>query len=229
MPKKGMRKDGFVRDRDPSKRHICDAVATIRISGAYYLLENNFVRFTIHPYSTKGRRNGVKLLIYDHRPTVVAAAEKAAPLPGDRYRIESLQGAALRRELEKVRTVAQVVNDTPAKVEVMERRRGSDFSYYVNLFHAQGAKPTALFSESLYPGKFFEVENGSLWSWGTKKSPKNSRDQVTLVALTNEERRAVIKNVPNRHSHAIVGITIRTERRGETFGGDEMVISGNAP
>lgn len=222
MSKKMMRKDGFVQYRDPFKRHICDAVATVSISGVHYSLGKEFVRFAIHPYSIKGRRNVVKLFIYDHRPTVVAAAKKTPSLPGDRYRIDSLQGAALRREIEKARTVTQMVNATPAKVVVMERRHGSDFSYYVNLFHAEGAKPTSLFSESLYPGKFFEIEDNSLWSWGTKKSPKNSRDKVTLVALTNEDRRSVIKNVPNRHSHAIVGITIRTERRGErgdTFGG----------
>ena len=222
-----MQKNGR-RARDKDRTLVCTAVAKVNISAASYSHGKDFVRFAIQPYSIRGRKNVSKLFIYDHRPTVVSAAKKS-PIPeGDRYRIESLQGAALRRELEKVRTVAQVVNATPARVIVMERRRGRDFLCYVNLFHAEGSKPTALLSESVYPGKFFTIEDNSLWSWGAKNC-KNSRNKVALVALTNEKRRSVISNFPNKNSRAIVGITIRTERKGEAFGDDEMIVEGSAP
>lgn len=168
------------------KKNVVQVVANVRISGASPLVgDKDFVRFAIQ--STGGGVSvGRKLFVFDHRPATLQAAKAINP--------ESSWED--RRKLEEA--LAEVVRQ-PAKAVVMEKTDGDKTFHYVNLYPANGQKPTALFSETSYTGKhnagFSVKDDNALWSWTSESSSRTGRHwEMTLVALTDETHKVIVES-----------------------------------
>ncbi|RMD64101.1 hypothetical protein D6833_04835 [Candidatus Parcubacteria bacterium] len=122
--------------------------------------------------------------MFDHRPATLQAAKAINPEASweDRRKAEEVLTEAVRQ---------------PAKVVVMEKTDGEKTFYYVNLYPANGQKPTALFSETSYTGKHnagFEIkEDNALWSWTSESSSRTGRHwEMMLVSLTDDDHKVIV-------------------------------------
>ena len=177
------------------KRKVVEAVANVWLSAASLLVgDRDFVRFEIQ--STGGGVNvGRKLLVFDRRLDTLQAAKAINPDASreDRRKAEDALAEAVRQ---------------PAQVVVMEKTDGDKTFHYVNLYPANGHKPTALFSETPYTGKHnagFEIKkNNGLWSWTSKSSSRTGAHwEMVLVALTDETHKVIVKS----YGYANIGHT----------------------
>lgn len=177
------------------KRKVVEAVASVRIGVANPLVgDKDFVRFAIQS-SGGGVSVGRKLFVFDHRSATLQAAKAINP---------ELSWED-RREAEN--TLAEIVQQ-PAKVVVMEKTDGDKTFHYVNLYPANGQKPTGLFSETSYTGKHnagFKVkENNALWGWASQSSSRTGAHwEMVLVALTDETHKVIVES----YGYANIGHT----------------------
>lgn len=168
-----------------------------------------FVRFTVQ--STGGGSNaGRKLFIFDHRPETLEAAENIFPE-------EIFPGKKPGNDLERNALAKAIAR--PARVFVMEKTNSS--GYYINLYPANGKKPTALLSMTYYTGTnksgLAVQKNNSYWNWRSKSfSHPGILWEKILVALTDEEHKISIyryeytdANHLNLSNFMVIGIEIQ--------------------
>lgn len=177
------------------KVKVVEAVANVRIGVASSLVgDKNFVRFAIQ--STGGGVNvGRKLFVFDHRPATLQAAKAINPEASweDRCKAEKALAEAVQQ---------------PAKVVVMEKTDGNKTFHYINLYSANGQKPTALLAEVSFIGKHnagFDIrEDNSLWSWTSESSSRTgAHRELVMVALTDETHRVIVDS----YGYANIGHT----------------------
>lgn len=168
------------------KKRVVEVVANIQISTSSFGMlvgDRDFVRFAIQ--STGGGVSvGRKLFVFDHRTATLQAAKAINPEASweDRSKSQEVLAEAVRQ---------------PAKVVVMEKTDGDKVFHYVNLYSANGQKPTALFSKTSYTGKHnagFEVkEDNGLWSWTSESSSRTgAHREMVLVTLTDEAHKVIV-------------------------------------
>lgn len=178
------------------KKKLVEAVANVQIPAASPLVgDKDFVQFAVQ--STRGGVSvGRKLFVFDHRPATLQAAKAITAT------LQAAKAINLDASWEDLRKAEDALPETvrqPAKVVVMEKTDGDKTFHYVNLYPANGQKPTALFSKTSYIGKHnagFEVkEDNSLWSWTSESSSRTGRHwEMTLVALTDETHKVIVES-----------------------------------
>lgn len=166
------------------KKKVVEAVADVRIDLSSPLVgDKDFVRFAIQS-TGGGVRLGHKLFVFDHRPATFRAARA----------IELEVSYEDRRKSEGA--LVEVVQQ-PAKVVVMEKTDGDKTFHYVNLYPANGQKPVALFSSTLYTGKhnagFSVREDKAIWSWRSESSSHTRAHwEMVLVAMTDKTHEVIV-------------------------------------
>ncbi len=139
---------------------LIQVVANVRIEinvNNFLVDDKDFVRFVIQS-TGGGVRVGHNFFISDYRLTTLQAAK--AINPEDSW-----------EDLYKAKNTLIKAVWQPAKVVVMEKKDGDKKFYYINFYPANGQKPEALFSKTLYyisrynPDEFSIEKDESFWSW----------------------------------------------------------------
>ncbi len=178
------------------KIKVVEGIANVRISSTRSMTMDpkGFVRFAIQSqgYVEVGR----KLFVFDHRASSTLEAAKA------------IKPDAEWDEAQKALSVLAEAVNQPAKVVVMKKVDDEKEFFYVNLYPANGLRPTALFFETLYVEKhnagFNVKEDNSLWTWKSESSSRTgAHREMVLVALTDDDHQIIVDS----YGHANIGHT----------------------
>lgn len=164
------------------KQKILEIIAQLKINVSLGGLSanetNSFVRLTIGSGKDK-------LYVFDHRPATILA-------------VKNTRTDSIAERSEAYEVLVQAINQ-PAKVVLMAKTDGRRIWNYI-LLYPTNQEPKALFSETRYVARggytWFEIqEDKPLWSWRMEASSQEKQCyEMTIVALTDEKNRVVIKN-----------------------------------